>query len=74
MRATQVGSPLLFFGLVFAQSLPFWVISAVATFELLPGLPLAGDCWPRQLPEKIKERLRSVFRPQIAPSRTVSSV
>lgn len=31
-----------FFALVFALSLPFWLISAIAKAELMPGLPLAG--------------------------------
>ena len=35
-------SPLKFFLLVFALSIPFWLIGAVTGIELLPGLPVAA--------------------------------
>lgn len=36
------GRLLSFFLLVFALSVPFWVIGAATGVELLPGLPVAG--------------------------------
>ncbi|MEO8613076.1 MAG: CPBP family intramembrane glutamate endopeptidase, partial [Chloroflexota bacterium] len=39
---SQNRSPLKFFLLVFALSIPFWLISAVTGLELLPGLPVAA--------------------------------
>lgn len=38
----QAGTPLAFFTLVFALSLPFWVLGYVFDVELMPGLPLAS--------------------------------
>ena len=35
-------SPLRFFLLVFALSVPFWLLGAVTGFEILPGLPLSA--------------------------------
>jgi CAAX protease family protein len=35
-------SPLKFFLLVFALTVPFWVIGALARFQLLPGVPVAA--------------------------------
>lgn len=35
-------SPLTFFVLVFALSLPFWVAGAVTSWQLLPALPVSG--------------------------------
>jgi len=35
-------SPLKFFLLVYALSIPFWLIGAVTGIELLPGLPVAA--------------------------------
>ena len=35
-------SPLTFFGLVFALSIPFWVAGALITRQLLPALPLSA--------------------------------
>jgi uncharacterized protein len=34
--------PFLFFVLVFASSLPIWVIGVWFRLELLPGVPIAG--------------------------------
>ena len=38
----EAGTPLAFFTLVFALSLPFWVLGYVFDVELMPGLPLAS--------------------------------
>ncbi len=48
MVVTQPRSPLKFFLLVFALSVPFWLIGAVTGLELLPGLPVSslGACCP----------------------------
>lgn len=35
-------SPVAFFALVFALTLPFWVLGAVVDWELMPGLPLSS--------------------------------
>jgi len=35
-------SPLRFFLLVFALSLPFWLAGALTTLQLLPGIPVSG--------------------------------
>ncbi len=35
-------SPLVFFVLVFALTIPFWVIGAVTGLHILPGLPVSG--------------------------------
>jgi membrane protease YdiL (CAAX protease family) len=35
-------SPLKFFVLVFALSIPFWLAGGLTTFQLLPGLPIAA--------------------------------
>jgi hypothetical protein len=35
-------SPLKFFLLVFALTIPVWLIGAVTPLELLPGLPLSS--------------------------------
>src|ERR1700690_3615753 len=35
-------SPLKFFLLVFAVSIPFWVIGALTGLQLLPGVPVAA--------------------------------
>jgi uncharacterized protein len=35
-------SPLKFFLLVFALSIPFWLAGAVTTYQLLPGLPVSS--------------------------------
>src|ERR1700758_1340350 len=35
-------SPLKFFLLVFALSIPFWLAGGLTTFQLLPGLPIAA--------------------------------
>jgi len=35
-------SPLTFFVLVFALSLPFWLAAALTSFELLPALPVTS--------------------------------
>lgn len=35
-------SPPAFFVLVFALSVPFWLIGAVAGIELLPGMPVSA--------------------------------
>lgn len=42
MVITQPRSPLKFFLLVFALSVPFWLIGAVTGLELLPGLPVSS--------------------------------
>jgi Universal stress protein family len=42
MIAAQPSSPLKFFLLVFALSVPFWLIGAVTGLELLPGLPVSS--------------------------------
>ena len=36
------GSPLKFFLLIFALSVPLWLIGAVTTLQLLPGLPVSS--------------------------------
>jgi hypothetical protein len=36
------GSPLVFFLLVLALSLPFWLLGAVTEARLLPGLPVSA--------------------------------
>lgn len=38
----EAGTPLAFFTLVFALSLPFWVLGYVFDVQLMPGLPLAS--------------------------------
>lgn len=40
--ATRSTSPLHFFLLVFALSLPFWLLGAVTELQLLPGLPMSA--------------------------------
>ena len=40
--AVRNGSPLKFFVLVFAFSVPFWLIGAAIDVQLLPGLPLSA--------------------------------
>jgi uncharacterized membrane protein len=35
-------SPLKFFSLVFALSVPFWLVGAVTRLQLLPGLPVSA--------------------------------
>jgi uncharacterized protein len=42
MIAAQPDSPLKFFLLVFALSVPFWLIGALTGLELLPGLPVSS--------------------------------
>jgi len=39
---TERRSPLKFFLLVFALSIPFWLIGAVTPLQLLPGLPVSS--------------------------------
>jgi uncharacterized protein len=41
-QLTRPRSPWRFFVLVFALTIPFWLVSAAAGIELLPGLPLAA--------------------------------
>ncbi len=41
MRFAQ-RSPFKFFGLVFALTLPFWILGALAAYQLLPALPLSA--------------------------------
>jgi membrane protease YdiL (CAAX protease family) len=38
-------SPLAFFGLVFALSIPFWVIGAATGIQLTPNLPISAFIW-----------------------------
>lgn len=38
-------SPLAFFGLVFALSIPFWVIGAMTGIQLTPDLPISAFIW-----------------------------
>lgn len=40
--ASRRGSPLPFFLLVFALSIPFWLIGAVTGLQLLPGIPVSS--------------------------------
>lgn len=40
--ASRSRSPLMFFLLVFALSLPFWLAGALASFQLLPALPVSA--------------------------------
>jgi hypothetical protein len=40
--ASRSRSPLTFFVLVFALSVPFWVIGAVTRRQLFPGLPVGA--------------------------------
>lgn len=40
--ASTQKSPLAFFGLTFAFSVPFWLLGAVSDKQLLPGLPLSA--------------------------------
>ncbi|HTK06640.1 MAG TPA: hypothetical protein VL485_05705, partial [Ktedonobacteraceae bacterium] len=35
-------SPLRFFLLIFALTLPFWLAGALTSFQLLPGLPISA--------------------------------
>jgi uncharacterized protein len=42
IHASQSRSPLKFFLLVFALSIPFWVIGSATGLQLLPGLPLSA--------------------------------
>ena len=42
MIAARPRSPLKFFLLVFALSVPFWLIGAMTRLELLPGLPVSS--------------------------------
>ena len=35
-------SPIIFFALVFAFSIPFWILGAIHPIELLPGLPISA--------------------------------
>lgn len=39
---SQGKSPLSFFLLVFALTLPFWLAGALTSFQLLPGIPVSG--------------------------------
>jgi len=41
-RAASHASPLKFFLLVFALSVPFWVLGAATDLQLLPGLPVSA--------------------------------
>ncbi len=41
-RAARNNSPLKFFLLVFALSVPFWLIGAVTDLQLMPGLPISA--------------------------------
>lgn len=38
-------SPLLFFILIFVLSVPFWLVGAVTSSEVLPGLPMSSFMW-----------------------------
>ncbi len=38
-------SPLLFFILIFVLAVPFWLIGAVTSREVLPGLPMSSFMW-----------------------------
>jgi membrane protease YdiL (CAAX protease family) len=40
--ALKTRSPLLFFGLTFALSVPFWVVGAVRQIQLLPSIPISA--------------------------------
>ncbi len=40
-------SPLTFFALVFALSIPFWLIGAVTRLQLSPNLPISSFIWVR---------------------------
>ena len=42
MNTLGKGSPLKFFFLVLALSLPFWLVGATITLQLLPGLPVSS--------------------------------
>lgn len=42
MNTSHKSSPLAFFGLVFAFSIPFWVVGALTTRQLLPALPISA--------------------------------
>ncbi len=42
MDISRKASPLWFFGLVFALSIPFWVAGALSARQLLPALPLSA--------------------------------
>jgi len=42
MKSLLGRSPLVFFVLVFALTIPFWVLGAVTGFQLMPGLPVAA--------------------------------
>jgi CAAX protease family protein len=42
MLASRTRSPLKFFLLLFALSIPFWLTGALTTFQLLPGLPVSS--------------------------------
>ena len=42
MSASRRRSPLKFFLLVFALSIPFWLAGAYTAFQLLPGLPVSS--------------------------------
>jgi hypothetical protein len=38
-------SPLTFFALVFALSIPFWLIGALTRLQLSPNLPISSFIW-----------------------------
>jgi len=44
MTSATKADPLIwtFFGLVFALSVPFWLLDALSAYQLMPGLPLAA--------------------------------
>lgn len=42
MATSRTQSPMLFFGLVYLLSIPFWVIGALSARQLLPALPVSA--------------------------------
>lgn len=42
MKSEASRSPLIFFALIFGISIPFWLLSAITAFELLPTLPISA--------------------------------
>ena len=43
--ASNGKSPLIFFILIFVLSVPFWLVGAVTSSEVLPGLPMSSFMW-----------------------------
>jgi len=55
---SRSGSPIVFVVLVFALSLPFWLLGTIVELQLLPGLPMSSleVGWSGYLTDPIQDR------------------